>query len=618
MIEPVIELDVWFRSSDIWLEFESRKTEQEGAMADSSKQDEVDSPTEYGPGHRGELLQKDFEKVLILHKGYVNVGGDTPEGKKADLCGYDLRRLHIPFPGQLDAASLVSCDLRGQRLVAPNFGAAFLINADLAEIRIRPQRTERYDLRGEAGANVEKPNFSQASLVRTNLDGADIQQADFHEADFAGATLYNATLKDCDFTGAVNLIPSQLAGADLSGAKLPDHVDWFPTLTWIENLSRDMRKLSASLMVACVFAWLMLLQLTDAHLVLDNSTLTMPIINTGVKVVGFFIGMSVLLLVLFAYLLVNLQRNWEMIATLPAFFQDGKPLYRRVFPWMPNGVIARYLPLQKGQLPPFHLLQTLASYIMLYAFVPVTMFAMWVRFFPRHDWPVTLFLSAILIAAVCLSGLFTAVARRTLQGRRRKPFVWMRCLKDVRLYVAVLCIGVMTTAMVGTAKLCINSDPYSDVIGSMLATIGWSPAADLRGAVLSTRPEPWMNTAGQRQQVIGVQLARRDLRWADAESAFLLKANLFRADMFCADLYEADLRYADLSGADLTGAVLIQALLDSANFMGTILDDAFLPDTDLRGAKNLTAEQVRSAITDSTTLLPDYLEPAPEDSASGG
>jgi uncharacterized protein YjbI with pentapeptide repeats len=658
-------------------------------MADSSKQDKVVSKETRKAGHKGPLSQNVFDDKIEKHGTFVGVGS-AKRYNKANLSGHDLRELKHKSRMNLAEVFLNWCDLRDMRWSAPNFQGTSFIDSDLREIRIRPHRDDVQNPR-DRGDLVAKPNFHEASLVRANLDGADIRQADFTGADFDGARLFNATLKDCDFTDAVNLIPSQMAGADLSGSTLPDHAKWEPILAWIENLSRDARKVSVYLLLACVFAWLMISQLTDAQLVLDNSTLTLPFINTGVKVVGFFVGMSVFLFVFFVYLLVNLQRNWEVLATLPAFFENGKPLYHRVFPWMPNGVIARYLILLHGHLPRFLLWQTILSYLMLYVIVPITMIAMWLRYFTRHDWPVSLFLSAASLTTVCLSGLLTWNAHRTLRGARRKPFNWKKSWRDKEMYMAALAVVITAIAITGTAHLCLTSHPSSHVIGRMLVSIGWSPAAILRGEVLSTRPEPWMNTEEQWQQVVGAQLANRDLRWAEASSAFLMKANLNRAnlshtvlnnanlqhaDLGGAYLIGADLRNADLTGAklyaahldsayldsarlssadlnraslvraelpfahldsailefadliganltgaDLTNAILFEAhldsakitdaILDSADFRDVTLDGADLRYTDLSKVKNLTAEQVSKAITDSTTLLPDYLDLVP-------
>jgi uncharacterized protein YjbI with pentapeptide repeats len=91
-----------------------------------------------------------------------------------------------------------------------------------------------------------------------------------------------------------------------------------------------------------------------------------------------------------------------------------------------------------------------------------------------------------------------------------------------------------------------------------------------------------------------------------------LGANLSKANLNAASVAQGQLHGANLAGTSLHGAHLSAADLHGADLSGAILVGA-----DLCGAQNLTREQIESAITDATTILPDYLteggeEPAPE------
>jgi uncharacterized protein YjbI with pentapeptide repeats len=80
-----------------------------------------------------------------------------------------------------------------------------------------------------------------------------------------------------------------------------------------------------------------------------------------------------------------------------------------------------------------------------------------------------------------------------------------------------------------------------------------------------------------------------------------------------ADLSNAELERANLAGADATKADFRGANLKNANLRGTILRGA-----DLRDVRNLTWDQLRDAVIDDTTKLPDYLrdiKPEPVDQA---
>ena len=60
---------------------------------------------------------------------------------------------------------------------------------------------------------------------------------------------------------------------------------------------------------------------------------------------------------------------------------------------------------------------------------------------------------------------------------------------------------------------------------------------------------------------------------------------------------------ADLRNANLSGAQLVLSNLDNAN-----LEGADLRGATLYRAKNVTCEQIESAIIDKDTRLPDYIE----------
>jgi hypothetical protein len=76
------------------------------------------------------------------------------------------------------------------------------------------------------------------------------------------------------------------------------------------------------------------------------------------------------------------------------------------------------------------------------------------------------------------------------------------------------------------------------------------------------------------------------------------------ADLSGAFLTGADLSGADLSGANLAGADLRDTTLTGANFLIADLHSAILAGTNLFGARNLTTEQLDSAITEVATTQP--------------
>ena len=91
----------------------------------------------------------------------------------------------------------------------------------------------------------------------------------------------------------------------------------------------------------------------------------------------------------------------------------------------------------------------------------------------------------------------------------------------------------------------------------------------------------------------------RHVRAADQE---WLAIDLSRTFIRRADLSGASLNWADFSGADCTNANF-----RGADFEGAILEGTILKGADLTDARNLTKQQVQSAIIDDKTVLPDGL-----------
>ena len=89
--------------------------------------------------------------------------------------------------------------------------------------------------------------------------------------------------------------------------------------------------------------------------------------------------------------------------------------------------------------------------------------------------------------------------------------------------------------------------------------------------------------------------------------AKLKGACLEDADLTAAYLIKADLSEANLSRADLTQAVLSEANLSGADFEDTELTDTFLNGANLKGALNLTCDQLDLANYDKDTIFPDYI-----------
>lgn len=84
-----------------------------------------------------------------------------------------------------------------------------------------------------------------------------------------------------------------------------------------------------------------------------------------------------------------------------------------------------------------------------------------------------------------------------------------------------------------------------------------------------------------------------------------LQEDGFKFDVQGAFLRRTNLSNANLEGANLQGADFSNALLRGANLKDASLEGTILKGADLSGARNVTLSQLRRAILDESTLLPE-------------
>ncbi|SRR6266567_4448653 len=103
----------------------------------------------------------------------------------------------------------------------------------------------------------------------------------------------------------------------------------------------------------------------------------------------------------------------------------------------------------------------------------------------------------------------------------------------------------------------------------------------------SALKQAWMPLTFLREaSLFGARLSAANLRYAHLNEADLTISNLFGVNLSGADLREADLREADLSETDIEDALSLK-------------------DTDLRGVKGLTKEQLASCKAKGAIVVED-------------
>ncbi len=517
--------------------------------------------------------------------------------------------------------------------------------ANLSLANLRSANLRKANLQG---ADLYRVDLDSAVLSKANLGNAILRRANLRQAKLRGAIFRESVLQDADFTNATGLLARQFAEANVSGATLPEDIAKFDGLGYVEEISKKAGKLFISMLLGCVYAWLTIGTTRDVRLLTNSASSPLPIIGTDIPIVGFYFAAPLLLLSLYVWLHLYLQRLWKGLSELPAIFPDGKPLDEKVYPWLLNGFVRSHVEMLKRTRPPLSRIEVGIAIFLTWWLVPLTILFLWGRFLTRHDWPITA-LHIVLFGLTAWVGItFYELAKATLRGDDFSGFSWKPFLKQVIGYqhkVVQIALGIIFVLSMGAIY-----SPYSWT-PTVYSWVGFSPFADLEEEDISIKPSTW---TGQKEKikdeiplVKGAKLQGANLRQANMKRVFLIKADLRRAqlqganlgyaqlqgvnleeaqlqgaDLRVAQLQGADLRRAQLQGAELRvaqlrganleeaqlqGADLWVAQLQRANLRGATLEKANLRGANLRGAKHLTQAQLNQACVDEETILPEGL-----------
>ncbi len=519
-----------------------------------------------------ELSEDELREILAQHHRWLQSKGK--EGKRAVLRRADLQG------AVLGGANFQQGDLKHINFQGAVLGGANFRGASLAHANLRGASLGRADLQG---ARLVNANLQGAYLVGATFEGRKgVEKGEFtiEGADLAGADLGDADLSDAKLSAVTGLLPDKLAGACLSNAKLPEDIAKFDGLAQVEEISKNARKIFLAMLLGCVYSWLTIATTTDARLLTNSASSPLPIIQAEIPVAGFYWAAPLILLSIYVYFQFYLQRLWEGLAKLPAVFPDGRPLHDRAYPWLLNGLVRPHFQRLRGERTVISRLENLVSIGLAYWVVPSTLFLFWGRYLSRHDWSGTVLHILLLVGSVGAAIMLHRLAVRTLR-RTAAEFLWRKPWADSRTYqvAVVLVIGAIfapiSIGAINGVPGWVNERPPADLpiqegprtwVPRAFEFFGYKTYADLREAVVSTRPENWWNADGEHKKIEtikGAGLRDINLQYADAVSAFLVKADLRNSI-----LRGVDFHYADLRGADLTDAIFENTDFGYANLQG--------------------------------------------------
>lgn len=604
------------------------------------------------------MLPEQLTKILQSHKLWLTSGGK--EGERANLEGVELEWAELQGADLQNAilngaafknANLIAANLQGAQLRGASFDGAKLQAADLRtpflnKAEFKNAILTKTNLQGARlpGANFDGANlrradlrnalleeavFKGAELIETNLQGGQLRRASFDGAILRRANLREADLENANLENTNFLLSSQLAGSNVAGAKLPAAIAEFKGLETIAEATSNAQKLFVAMLGGCLYSWLTIGTTKDAALLTNSASSPLPIIGTELPIVGFYTVAPIVLLAMYFYFHLNMQRLWEALADLPAVFPDGRSLDKRADPWLLNGLVSAHFVRLRSQRPSLSRVQQWLSILLAWWVVPVTLFAFWGRFLPRHDWFGTGLHIGLLAAAVGFGWMSYRLARATLRGIPRTSFRWAQAWHDVRTYKRAAGIAVIFVIAVifyiaafgaiegiPSTTWAFKSEPYrlQTLVPRMLGHIGFSAFASLSEEDVSTKPANWTGKTEEYPLVKGARLRRSNMQCANATSAFFVNAdlsdaNLHGADLSLADLtnanlHSANLSHANLSGADIKGGDLGWADLNGANLSKVNFSKAKLISADFRKANlakaDLSGADLRFAVFSGT------------------
>lgn len=571
--------------------------------------------------------------------------------QEANLCNAKLQEAHLQGANlqktHLQGAQLHRAMLGKSNLLGANLHKAGLKNTDLKLANLQQSILVEADLQG---ANLHQANLQGAYLlgakaigavfIEANLQQANLQEADLTNANFHEANLLAAKFQDADLSYAKGLKVSQFKGCNVSGAKLPDYIAKFEGLGQVKEISQRAQKLFLSLLLGCVYCWLTIGITTDVELITNSGSSPLPIIQTKIPIVGFYWAAPLILLSLYFWFHLYLQRLWEDLSELPAVFPDGKTLDKKVFPWLINGMVRSHVRLLKEHRPALSRIQTGISILLAWWLVPFTFLFFWLRYIPRHDWVGTSLHIGVLAVSITAAILLYRLAAKTLRGEETFSVSWKEKWESLPAYQPTsLTLGILglcfliffnlsTWSIEGFPRFAHihswadlseppgTSTPYEWHDGPILLPrlfeyFGYRTYAYLVEADISTKPPTWTgqkdNLKNEIPFVKGAKLKDVNLQNAVMSRAFLINADLRQANLQNAQLDEANLQNAKLTWADLQNAQLGQANLQNAELLYANMQNAQLKQANLTDVRNFTQAQLNEACVDKRTILPEGL-----------
>jgi uncharacterized protein YjbI with pentapeptide repeats len=355
--------------------------------------------------------------------------------RRAVLSDADMRGAYMNDCDFRDA-SISKADMRGIYLRDAILSGAYLVDSDLRGAHMEDAVLESED-KTEAELEQELDQFIEM------VDGDEERIADYTPAKRREpANLARAKLRDTDLTGArmsdvKGLTSDSLAGTNLTRAKLPPEIAAFELLDYVAEISKTARGTFLAMIGACFYCWLAIAT-TSLEPGKGEATVNLPIIDTPVPVLGFFLIAPLIIFSIYIYLHMYLIRLWSGLGTLPAFFPDSRSLDEKVYPWPLTSMVRLFVPLLKERRPPLWWLQVAMSVLLAWLLVPITELAFLTRLWSAEKRLSLTITGLNLLGSLVVMVATFDIARTALSGNEAPPIFrrlavrlgWRRRPKD--------------------------------------------------------------------------------------------------------------------------------------------------------------------------------------------
>lgn len=412
----------------------------------------------------------------------------------------------------------------------------------------------------------------------------------------------------------------------------------------IENLSeisKNSRTTFIAILLAVAYSYITIGATTDAALFSNSTSSPLPIIQAQVPIVWFYYFTPIILFLLFVYFHVYLQRFWRCVAVLPLVHKDGRTLDEYIYPWIISTAFLRAeipdLNTEKKFRLPF---EAVISIFMAWWLIPIILIFFWARYLTLNHWPGTIEHIIILMLSVAGAIRFYFAAKEAVNSKRevRKSSYILLHINALTIYGALLSLIVLIFISFGAiegapaedcnSKLKVNK-PVSECGllysgGRLLQKIGYSPYAYIEGKEFQ-KPDNWwelvndekfterlkelprpyfinkdLNFANARNAfLMRSNFTNASMRWIKLKKAILINANLTNADIFNGNLEDADLRLAVLTNAKLQNTNFKDANLQSSYITGAQFIESSLEKANLKNASGIRINFYKTKLNDS-------------------